>query len=280
MKPCIPALCVSLFLPLLLPTATHAQVLFTGSYTQDFTSLFAPTASADVTGITWTNNSTLPGWYSTRTSSFTDNTTYIAGGASVSTTASLWDFGPAGSGGVGNTDRALGARASGGTSPQTFGVRLTNNTGSTLNSITISYTGEQWAQGTNSGTSGLATSLAFAWSLTATTLGGSFTNFSSLNFTSPQSTVGGGSALTPLNGNAAANQVAFTNISLDLSGAGGWANGSDLWLRWTDTLVGTVNRDNSLSIDNLTVVPEPSIYGTLFSGVAMLLVTMRRRQGK
>lgn len=262
---------------LLLPTA-HAQVLFTGTYSQDFNSLAAPTGSADVTGVSWTNNATLPGWYSTRTGTFIDNTTYIAGGAGVSSSASLWDFGPAGSGGVGNPDRALGVRASGGTSPQTFGIRLTNTTGSTLNSITISYTGEQWGQGTNSGATNLQTSLTFAYSLTAAGLGGSFTNVPGLNFTSPQPTIGGGTATTPLNGNASANQVAFNNVVLDLSGAGGWANGSDLWLRWTDTLVGTVNRDNGLSIDNLSIVPEPSAAGMILLGASMLFAATHRRR--
>src|SRR5215510_11150207 len=57
------------------------------------------------TGITWTDNSTIPGWYSTRT-------TYNSGAGS-SNAGALYSFGVAGVNPV--TDRALGSIASGST---------------------------------------------------------------------------------------------------------------------------------------------------------------------
>ena len=63
------------------------------------------TLASTGTGITWTDNSTIPGWYSTRT-------TYNSGTGS-SNTGALYSFGVGGTNPV--TDRALGSVGSGGT---------------------------------------------------------------------------------------------------------------------------------------------------------------------
>ena len=91
------------------------------------------------TNITWTDNSTIPGWYSTRA-------TYNSGTGS-SNTGALYSFGVAGTNPV--TDRALGSVASGGTGTVFQAARLTNNTGATIASLDISYVGEQWRNGGN-----------------------------------------------------------------------------------------------------------------------------------
>src|SRR5437867_772213 len=91
------------------------------------------------TGLTWTDNSTIPGWYSSRT-------TYNTGTGS-SNTGALYSFGVAGTNPV--TDRALGSVASGTTLTIYQAVRLTNNTGSTITSLDIGYVGEQWRNGGN-----------------------------------------------------------------------------------------------------------------------------------
>src|SRR5438093_38395 len=74
------------------------------------------------TGIAWADNSTIPGWYSTRT-------TYNSGTGS-SNTGALYSFGVAGTNPV--TDRALGSVASGSTGTVYQAAKLTNNTGSTI----------------------------------------------------------------------------------------------------------------------------------------------------
>ncbi|HEV2665536.1 MAG TPA: hypothetical protein VG324_11525, partial [Blastocatellia bacterium] len=91
------------------------------------------------TGIAWADNSTIPGWYSTRV-------TYNSGTGS-SNTGALYSFGVAGANPV--TDRALGSVASGSTGTVFQAARLTNNTGGTITSLGISYAGEQWRNGGN-----------------------------------------------------------------------------------------------------------------------------------
>src|SRR4249920_3296039 len=63
------------------------------------------TLASSGTGLVWTDNSTIPGWYSTRS-------TYNSGTGS-SNTGALYSFGVAGTNPV--TDRALGSVGSGGT---------------------------------------------------------------------------------------------------------------------------------------------------------------------
>src|SRR5687768_10187759 len=92
------------------------------------------------TGIAWTDNSTIPGWYSSRV-------TYNSGTGS-SNTGALYSFGIAGTNPVG--DRALGSVGSGGTGTIFYGVRFVNNTGNTVTSLDVNYVGEQWRNGGSS----------------------------------------------------------------------------------------------------------------------------------
>ena len=96
------------------------------------------------TANTWTDNSTLPGWYASKTSGTGAPAvgSYRAG-TGTDTTGALYSFGIAGMNPV--TDRALGSVASG--TPGNFGVRFQNDTAQAITNITISYTGEQWRNG-------------------------------------------------------------------------------------------------------------------------------------
>src|SRR5678815_4237996 len=94
------------------------------------------------TNLVWTDNSTISGWYSTRTI----GTGYSTGTGS-SATGALYSFGIAGTNPV--TDRALGSVASSGTGTVYQAARLTNNSGGTVTSLDIGYTGEQWRNGGN-----------------------------------------------------------------------------------------------------------------------------------
>ncbi len=107
------------------------------------------------TGIVWTDNSTIPGWYSTRT-------TYNSGTGS-SNAGALYSFGVAGTNPV--TDRALGSVASSGTGTVFQAARLTNNTGATITSLDISYVGEQWRNGGNANANTLTKAAAARMSL-------------------------------------------------------------------------------------------------------------------
>src|ERR1051325_9125960 len=72
------------------------------------------TLAATGTGLAWTDNATIPGWYSTRA-------TYNSGTGS-SNAGSLYSFGVAGTNTV--TDRALGSVASGSTGTVYHAARL------------------------------------------------------------------------------------------------------------------------------------------------------------
>ena len=86
------------------------------------------------TNVAWSDNSTIPGWYASRA-------TYTAGtGSSNGLNDSFGSTAPA--------DRAQPV-ASGTTTTITYGVKLTNSTGATINSVDISFVGEQWRNGGN-----------------------------------------------------------------------------------------------------------------------------------
>jgi hypothetical protein len=128
-----------------------------------------------------------------------------------------------------NTDRALGSLGSGNAAVGNlfWGVRLSNQTGSTITSLTVSYSGEQWRN-----SAAAAQTIAFSY-LIGTNLGGLLTDFQTpgvnitqLDFTSP---VTGGTA-GALNGNLAANRTA---ISFTINGLS-LANNAEILLRWSD----------------------------------------------
>src|ERR1035437_825499 len=92
------------------------QVSLTGigtAYTQNFDGLPSVVGTT-----TWTDNTTLAGWYSTQTSLITGTGSGTAGG--------LYSFGVAVTNSV--TDRALGGLSSGSASPS-WAVKLVINTG-------------------------------------------------------------------------------------------------------------------------------------------------------
>ena len=213
--------------------------------TESFDSL-----TASVT--TWTDNATIPGWYSNRTA-------YVFGTGS-GTAGALYSFGVTGTNPL--ADRALGSVASGTVNPVLQGARLTNNTGSIITSLDISYFGEQWRNGGN----GAANTLTFQYQIanagviTGVTAG-LWTTFEALNFTGPVTT---GTAAA-LDGNAPANRL-LKSATLAVT-----VNpGQEIWVRWQDP--DDTGGDHGLAIDDFSVtasgVPppdedvDPSITGT------------------
>lgn len=161
------------------------------------------------------------------------NTTYSAGTGS-SNTGETYSFGAAGS-----TERALGGLRSGNLIPL-IGACFTNNTGSTINTLTLSYTGEQWRLGAT----GRADRLDFQYSTDATSLTtGAWNNIDSLDFTAPVS----GGTVGLLDGNAAANRVLLNTTLAGLA----IANGADIWLRWND--LDATGADDGLAVDDFAL---------------------------
>ena len=199
------------------------------------------TLASTLTGITWTDNTTIPGWYSSRV---TYNT-----GTGTSNAGALYSFGVAGANPV--TDRALGSVASGGTGTIFYGVRFVNNTGNTINSLDVSYVGEQWRTGGSSNatpsvaqTNDFQYQVANAGAITGINAPSTgWVDHDALDFTSPIfNTV----AAAALDGNAAANRTAKSStITLTV------APGQEVWLRWRD--IDNANNDHGLAVDDLSV---------------------------
>ena len=206
--------------------------------TQNFNSL----TSVPANNIAWTDNSTVAGWYSTRT-------TFNAG-TGTSNTGALWDFGVAGVNAV--TDRALGGIASGGTGTFYWAGCFTNNTGSALTSVDIAYIGEQWRDG------GAAVPVsqpmvfeyqtAAAGTITdADTPTTGWLTVAALDFVSPTFTNTGVGVL--LDGNAAANRTAkAATITVAVP------VGNQFWVRWRDVNDG--GNDHGLAVDDFSITPQ------------------------
>lgn len=219
-------------------TPLYGQVSITTlgvPYTQNFDTLPASGSA------TWTNNSTIPGWFHARTGT---GTTIVANDGS-SNAGNLYSYGTGTA-----TDRALGSVGSGNAAVGNlyWGVRLQNNSGATITSLDITYTGEQWR---NSGAA--AQTVSFSYLIGSPTVTGTLAEFQSagvpvsqLDFTSP---ITGG---TPgaINGNLPANRVvtsfAIAGISIP--------NGTEVMLRWADP--DHTGADHGLSIDDFSVTPR------------------------
>ena len=157
------------------------------AYTQDFNTLAS----------TGTANTAVPTGWEFSESGTNANTTYRAGTGSDNT-GDTYSFGAAS-----NTERAFGGLRSGSLVPL-IGAQFTNNTGGTITSLAIAYTGEQWRLGQNT-TGRAADRLDFQLSSNATSITtGTWTDYDSLDFSSPVVT----GTVGALDGNAAANRAA------------------------------------------------------------------------
>jgi hypothetical protein len=196
------------------------------------------------TNIAWTDDSTLAGWYSTRT------TYNVATGSSNA--GAMYSFGVAGVNPV--TDRALGGLASGGTGTFYWALKLTNNTGLPIESITVNYNGEQWRDG--GAAIPVAQTMDFQYQVAAAgtivdadSPPTGWTTFSALSFTSP--TFSNTAAGVQLDGNAAANRTAK---SATVTFGTPVAAGQEIWIRWED--LNDAGNDHGLAIDDLSVTPN------------------------
>ncbi|HVJ63147.1 MAG TPA: hypothetical protein VM555_10605, partial [Tahibacter sp.] len=221
----------TLFVP-----CAYAQVSLTTlgtPYTQNFDTLAA-------TGtVVWANNSTLAGWYHARTGTGSN----LVANDGASNAGNLYSYGTGSA-----SERALGSVGSGNAAVGSlfWGVRLKNNTGSTITSLDIAYNGEQWRNG-----GATAHTVAFSY-LAGNPVAGTLTEFqnagtavTTLDFTSP---ITGGTAAA-LNGNLAANRSTRTATITGLN----IANGSEIMLRWSDPDHG--GADHGLAIDDVSITP-------------------------
>ncbi len=233
------ALCLSLWFCCAAAWAQIPIQAVNSPYTQDFNTL----------ANTGTSNVLPSGWVLTETGTSASADGLYAAGTGSSNAGNAYSFGAAGS-----TDRALGGLLSGTLTP-TFGAGFVNNTSSTLTSIAITYTGEEWRLGTTA----RADSLLFQYSTNATSLAtGSWTGVPSLNFGSPFTTTVGA-----VDGNAAANRQALTATISGLS----LAPGATFWIRWND--YNASGADDGLAVDDFSL----TAFGETSTPVPTLTVT-------
>ncbi len=199
------------------------------TYTENFNTL--------INGTNGTTSSTVPNGWDFSESGTGPNTLYRTGTGS-DTAGDTYSFGTP----TTSTDRAFGQLRSGAVIT-ILGASFTNNTGSTINSLGISYTGEQWRVG---GThSPNPERMDFQYSTNATNLTtGTYTDFDALDFTPPVA----GSAAS-LDGNAPANRkfLAATITGLSIP------NGATFWIRWTDA--DASGADDGLAVDDFSLTP-------------------------
>lgn len=257
----------------------NSQVLLSGglTYSQNFDTLANSPAAGSMT---WADNTTLGGWYASR--SFTAGTTSAYGpyaytalriGDGSANNGTVWSYGT-----IGNADRAFGTSSSGTPKTNVFGVRIQNDTASAVDTVTISYTGEQWRNGGNTAVQ----TLAFSYQVSATPFGSpisdgaaGWTSFAGLNFNSP---ITGASAAT-LDGNLAANRTVFSSIVL----TGVTVNpGEEIFLRWLD--FDDSGNDHGFGVDDFSVsfsaavAPEPASATLVGLGALGLMFYRRNRR--
>ena len=200
-----------------------------GTYSQNFDTLSNTAGS--------TTNTALPtGWQLTESGGGARDNEQYAVDTGGSNTGDTYSYGSAGS-----TERAFGSLRSG-TLISIFGACFTNNTGGTISSLAIAYTGEQWRLGT----AARADSLGFEYSLNATSLTtGAWTSVATLNFSTPNTATTGAK-----DGNAAANRTALSDTIGSLS----IANGASFCIRWLDG--DASGADDGLAVDDFSITPN------------------------
>jgi len=256
--------------------AANSQILLSSglTYSQNFDTLASVAAST----VTWTDNTTLPGWYASKAlpAPTTAIPSYRVSGGEANN-GSLWSFGTNSAFGV-LTERALGSVGSGTPGTNAWGLRIQNDTASAVNNVLISYTGEQWRNGGNAAAQTMPFSYQvlnspFVAPLSATPTDPAFTPFAGLTFTTPIT----GATAAPLDGNDPLNRTIFSNVLL----TGVTLNpGQELIIRWYD--INDQGNDHGFGVDDFSIsfsnaVPEPSI--VTLSGLGLLaMINWRRRK--
>jgi len=202
-----------------------------------------------------TTNTVIPaGWYFSETGTNT-NTQYRADTGALNS-GDTYSYGA-----TATAERAFGTLQSG-SLISTIGACFTNSTGSAVNTLTISYTGEQWRQG---GTARFDR-LDFQYSIDATSLStGTWTDDNTLDFTAPN----GGATVGAYDGNLAANRTLLSDTITGLN----IASGSSVWIRWTD--FNALGADDGLAVDDFSITPNASATPSLKSSWGTLKTLYR-----
>jgi hypothetical protein len=223
---------------------TPDYILYSGgTYSQDFNSLpISGLSSSATTGfgvgpyflITPPVNASLAnGWQYAKLSPLTGNVPFITDNGG-SNSGAIFSYGSSAS-----SDRALGSLGSSSVASAAVGAVLINSGSTALNTVNITFNGEQWRAGGSANINKLIFEYQLGGSDIAT---GTFTAVNALDFSSPVS-----SAAAALDGNLAAYRTA---VSGTFFLTGNWLPGQTLAIRWRDA--DDSGADDGLSIDDVT----------------------------
>jgi hypothetical protein len=261
--------------------ALRAEIVFTGAnITEDFDSLGSSVVASHFPGSG--SQVGVPGSTGFDGAKIAGNTAAagmaVGDGSGANPAGAIYSFG-AGSG-MTQSERALGALASGSAS-MAFGLALRNNMpGATITSITITFNQENWrtpTSQTNTLTASWGTSASAGVTESNYLAAAGMTAVSALNMSLAATATN-----TALDGNDAANRIAksFTFSSLNL------ALNDRLFLRWQD--VDNGGNDAGIGMDDMTltfvvsVVPEARAWAlgavaTVGAGMGWGVGALRRR---
>jgi len=189
--------------------------------------------------VSFISNSTIVGWY---VADNNGNTTVTAvSGTGSSGSGNLYNYGSPNA-----PDRALGSvGVSDPLKEYAVGLRMKNNTGLDVYSVTVTFVGEQWRRSTDPEEQ----LISFSYKVSAPPITAFAANESGyakspfLNFISPQYA---GGAATALDGNLAINRCSVAlNFNVYIP------NGHEIMFKWFDR--NDPNADHGLAIDDVTV---------------------------
>lgn len=206
--------------------------LLSANYSQDFNSLPGGIATMPVGGDLSVINSQLNGWYFYEMGS-AGNLSISSGDGNIST-GDTYQFGN-----TGINERSLGTLRSSVVN-SILGFYFVNNSGQTITSIAISYTGEQWRLGT----ANRPDKLDVQYSLSATSVNsGIWVDAEPLDFNAPVSLPPTGA----LNGNNAGNRITVTSTIQGIK----VHPGNTFFIRWVD--YDASGSEDGLGIDDFSL---------------------------
>ena len=183
-------------------------------------------------------------------------------------------------GAASDSNRSLGVLSTSTSGVSFFGLKLINNTGATISTISFAFTGELWHQQT------AANPLNYGYyvdpvtgdslptfTLTSAGTTGPATLLNSFTFATGTKSSSTATNISPL----VTLPVAVTNQSL---GSTPWTPGSALWIVFQQS--NSAGGAQGLSIDGFTfsAVPEPGTYALVGLGFAGLVLFTRRRASR
>jgi len=192
--------------------------------------------SEDFSGMGATQTAFLPGWTAINVTNGATLTMAATDGSSIA--GNVYNVGA-----TGDDERAFGTLADATTTPA-LGAVFQNNTGSVVSKISIQTKMEQWRQ---SGNAGVNETVAFYYSLDATSLSDGAATWipeAALNLNEKLTLATTASAV---NGNLAANYTSPIQSIITLN----WTNGTNLWIKWLDTSDAGAN--GMYAIDNFNI---------------------------